>query len=149
MPFSLRAMPLHPMRSRLQAQVLACFLMLLCLVAGIAPARAAESLYQVEVIVFQYGTPAQAVTPATSAQVAGLDLSAAVNPAVEGSGMELLPDKELQLTGVEQRLKRAGDIPLVHIGWRQKRTATRDCASASNWRSVSTSCVSITASPFA
>ena len=59
------------------------------------------------------------------AQVAGLDLSAAVNPAAEGSGLELLSGQQLQLTGVEQRLKRAGDIPLVHIGWRQKRSESR------------------------
>ena len=108
-----------------QARILACGLTVLLLVSGIAPARAAESLYQVEVIVFQYGSPTQAVTPASPAQVAGLDLSAAVKPAAEGSGIELLSGQQLQLTDVEQRLKRAGDIPLVHIGWRQKRSDSR------------------------
>lgn len=97
----------------------------LCLLLAGTPGRAAQSLYQVEVIVFQYGTPGQAVTPATPAQVAGLNLSSAVNPAMENSGIELLPADQMQLSGVEQRLKRAGDIPLVHMGWRQKRSESR------------------------
>jgi hypothetical protein len=128
----LRLRPEARDRHGLFIRFLACFLAASSLFFGGAPARAAQSLYQVEVIVFQYGTPGQAVTPATPAQVAGLNLSSAVNPAAEGSGIELVPASQMQLNGVEQRLKRAGDIPLVHIAWRQQRSESRAVRITSN-----------------
>ncbi|GEM_PF-2581034 len=98
---------------------------LLALAVFISPTlpAAADSGYQVEIIVFERNAKDAAAIHDESNNKPPPDYSNAVIPGTDNIG--LLTPKRFQLSGAEQKLKRSGRTTLVHTGWIQRRSESR------------------------
>jgi len=98
-------------------------MLILSALAATPLGAAADSGYQVEIIVFERNAMDAAATHDESNNKAPSDYSNAVTPGTDSIG--LLTPGRFQLSGAEQKLKRSGRTPLVHTGWIQRRSESR------------------------